>query len=210
MADIFMSNTAREQSGLKPKVAPPAVSTTVKEKPMRRRVAEAFISSERGNIKDHVIFDVVIPAIKNAITDVISDGVSMLLYGEKSSVRKSKASKTPYGSFWASSIFEDSGRKAQASEESKRGSLSRYLDATWASKDDAQSVLDCMVTILESYPAVTVADFYSLLTDENGNPIFTIESVHSKWGWKSLSAVTPVKATNGQWGLSLPRPQRLD
>jgi hypothetical protein len=79
---VIMSNAVREREGLD-RVKPAGVKTVVRDKPMRRRVAEAFVSDERGNIKDHVIFDVVIPAIKNAICDVITDGITMFLFGDK-------------------------------------------------------------------------------------------------------------------------------
>lgn len=205
MAEIFMSNTVKEREGINTNAKPAGVKTMVKEKPMRRRVAEAFISNERGNIKDHVIFDVVIPAIKNALSDTVSDAINLLLFGERKRGSKS-SSRTPYGSFWASSVSEDRER-SRINESSSKSSMGRYLDACWESKEDANEVLNCMMEIMENYRKVTVADFYGLIDDPKN---FPIESVHNKWGWKSLAAVSVVKTSNGYYGLSLPRPTHLD
>ena len=207
MAEVFMSNTVREREGItSTRVKPAGVKTVVEEKSMGRRIAEAFISDERGNIKDHVIFDVVIPAIKNAISDVFTDGINMLLFGERRKGSKN-GSRTPYSSFWASSLEETNRRSSASESNSPRSSMSRYLDACWESMDVAEDVLDYMLNILETYKAVTVADFFGLINDPKN---FPIESVHNKWGWKSLSDVHVVKVGSGLWGLSLPRPQHLD
>lgn len=205
MADYFMSNTVKEREGIPTNVKPAGVKTLVKEKSYKKRVAEAFISNERGNIKDHVIFDVVIPAIKNALSDTVSDAVNLLLFGERKRGSKS-ASRTPYGSFWASSVSEDRER-SRVNESSSRSSMGRYLDAYWESKDDANDVLNCMMELMENYHKVSVADFYGLIDDPKN---FPIESVHNKWGWKSLAAVSVVRTSNGNYGLSLPRPTHLD
>ena len=204
MAEIFMTQTAKEREGIKD-VKPAGVKTIARKEGMGRRVARAFISEERGNIKEHVIFDVVIPAIKNAVVDVITDGINMLLYGEKRS-RKDKSGRTAYGSFWASSL-QESNRRAESSGATRTSSMGRYMDAAWESKEEAKDVLECMSTILDSYPAVTVADFYGLIDDDKN---FPIESIHNKWGWKSLAGVDVVKLGGGLWGLSLPRPTHLD
>lgn len=206
MAEIFMSNIVKEREGINTNVKPAGVKTVVKDKSMKRRVAEAFISNERGNIKDHVIFDVVIPAVKNAVSDTVTDAINLLLFGERRKGSKA-SSRTPYGSFWASSVNEECARAVSSGETVRTSSMSRYLDAAWESKEDANDILGCMVEIMEAYRKVTVADFFGLIDDPKN---FPIESVHNKWGWKTLSDVTVVKASNGLWGLSLPRPQRLD
>lgn len=204
MAEIQMSNTLKEREGIKINVKPAGVRTVKREKSMSRRIGEAFISTDRGSIKEHVIFDVVIPAIKSAVVDVISDGVNMLLYGEKKG-KKAKDGRTAYGSFWASSVTEE--RRRESSSTTQKSSMGRYLEAAWESKEEANDVLDCLIEIKESYPAVTVADFFSLINDPDN---FPIESIHSKWGWKTLAGVEVVKVSGGLWGLSLPRPVHLD
>lgn len=204
MAEVYMSGPVKEREGIKD-VKPAGVKTVVKQKSMKRRVAEAFISEERGNIKEHVIFDVVIPAIKNAVVDVITDGINMLLYGEKRS-RKDKNGRTAYGSFWASAV-QKTNSISESSSVTRTSSMGRYMDAAWESKEEAADVLSCMLEIRDSFKAVTVADFYGLIDDSKN---FPIESIHNKWGWKELGGVEVVKVGSGLYGLSLPRPMRLD
>lgn len=201
---VIMTNSVKEREGLD-RAKPAGVKTVVRDKSTRRRIAEAFISEERGNIKEHVIFDVIIPAIKNAISDVITDGINMLLFGEKRK-RKDGSGRTAYGSFWASSVAETS-RRSEVNSGSSRSSMGRYMDAAWESKDEADDILEQMTALFESYKAVTVADFFGMIDDPKN---FPIESVHNKWGWKSLADVRVEKVGNGLWGISLPRPTHLD
>lgn len=55
---------------------------TVKTKSFLEKVASNFIQSDANNIKDYIITDVLIPATKKAIDDVVSNGIKMLLYGK--------------------------------------------------------------------------------------------------------------------------------
>lgn len=200
---IFMSSTLKERENIPTK--PAGVKTAV-NRSMKRRVLDAFISNERGNIKDHVIFDVVIPSIKNAISDVVSDGINMLLFGEKKKSSSKNGTITPYGSFWASSISNEKKWNTDT-ETRKTSSLSRYSEACWETKEDAMIMLNCMSELIEATRCITVAQFYGLINDPDN---FPIESVHNKWGWKTLADVRTWKISEGRWGLTLPRPQRLD
>lgn len=208
MAEIFMTEAAKNSKEEFTKAKPAGVETKVKPASMGKRVRNAFIAEDRGDIKEHVIFEVVIPAIKNAISDVITDGIDMLLFGEK---KRKTSNKTAYGSFWASSIDSEkkreNGRSGASEGHSSRSALGRYSDACWESRKECEDVLECLEAIMDSYSVITVADFFGLIDDPRE---FPIESIHSKWGWKSLKDVHPERVGNGLWGLSLPRPTRLD
>ena len=46
------------------------------------KLADVFISEDAKNVKSYVIMDVLIPAAKKAISDIVRDGIDMILYGE--------------------------------------------------------------------------------------------------------------------------------
>ena len=48
-----------------------------------RKLASMFISEDAADVKSYVIMDVLIPAIKKAISDIVTDGIDMILYGGK-------------------------------------------------------------------------------------------------------------------------------
>ena len=46
-----------------------------------RKFADIFISEDASNVKSYIIMDVLVPAIKKAVSDIVTDGISMILYG---------------------------------------------------------------------------------------------------------------------------------
>ena len=47
-----------------------------------RKLANIFISEDAANVKSYVFMDVLVPAIKKAISDIVTNGIDMILYGE--------------------------------------------------------------------------------------------------------------------------------
>ena len=47
-----------------------------------RKFTDIFISEDAANVKSYIFMDVLVPAIKKAISDIVTDGVDMILYGE--------------------------------------------------------------------------------------------------------------------------------
>ena len=46
------------------------------------KFTEEFISEDAKNVKSYVFGEVLIPAIKKAISDIVTDGIDIILYGE--------------------------------------------------------------------------------------------------------------------------------
>ena len=65
-----------------------------------------FISDDAKNLKSYVLGEVLIPAIKKAISDIVTDGISILLYGEsrgRSNNGRSTADRVSYRSYYDNS-----------------------------------------------------------------------------------------------------------
>ena len=60
------------------------------------KVRDVFISDDAQNIKSYVMMDVLVPAIKKAISDIVTDGISMLLYGDTNRGRRSSSNYVSY------------------------------------------------------------------------------------------------------------------
>ena len=52
----------------------------------------AIFSEDAANIKSYVVMDVLIPALKKAISDVVTNGIEILLYGESGRTRRNTPS----------------------------------------------------------------------------------------------------------------------
>ena len=58
------------------------VTGTVKtrKKPAAQKLTDIFISEDAANVKSYIFMDVLVPAIKKAISDIVTDGIEMILY----------------------------------------------------------------------------------------------------------------------------------
>ena len=55
---------------------------TLKEKTFGQKVRDAFISDEVHDIKSYVVFDIIIPAIKQTFRNLFVNSIDMALFGK--------------------------------------------------------------------------------------------------------------------------------
>ena len=65
----------------------------------KNKLVDTFISEDAQNIKSYILMDVLVPAIKKAVSDIVTDGISMLLYGDTSHGNKRSISSASYVSY---------------------------------------------------------------------------------------------------------------
>ena len=158
-----------------------------------RKFRDVFISEDINNVKSYVLMDVLVPAIKNAIVDIVTDGVNMI-FGTGSSRKKTT------GSNYVS--YRDCSRGS--SRESGRGSSSRfdYDDIIFESRGEADAVLDQMDALIERFGYVTVSDMYDMAD-------MTAPYTANKYGWTSVRKAEIVRVRDG-YTIKLPRAMLLD
>lgn len=168
-----------------------------KKKSSLSKFAGEFISEDAKNIKTYVLGDVLIPAIKKALCDIVTDGINMLLYGDtKAGYRRSPADKVSY-----SSISRDS-RAVRDSRYSSSNSVYSYDDIILTTRGEAETVLDRMDEILYEYKTVSVAELKELV---GVTPLFT----DNRYGWINLSTAKVVRVREG-YMIDLPRAIPID
>ena len=52
----------------------------VKEKSLIKKFTDTFIAEDMNKVKNYIVQDVLIPAIKKAIDDIVANGIHMILY----------------------------------------------------------------------------------------------------------------------------------
>lgn len=162
-----------------------------KKKNEIQKLANVFISEDVANVKDYIFMDVLIPAIKKAISDVVTNGVDMILYGESGRNKKSSpASKVSYRSYYERE--RDRNRNT-----STRSSGYDYDDIILDNRGEAEDVLSRMVEMLDEYGLVSVADLYDMV-GVSGN------YTDCKYGWTDLSSASVVRDRDG-YLIKLPR-----
>lgn len=63
-----------------------------KKKSEVSKFKDVFISEDVSNVKSYIFLDVLVPAIKKAVSDIVKDGVDMMLYGDKRSGSRGSSS----------------------------------------------------------------------------------------------------------------------
>ena len=176
------------------KVVTGAVS--VRKKSGFREFTEDFLTKDVNSVKNYVLLDVLIPAVKKAISDIVTNGIDMLLYGESGGKRTSgMASKVSYRNYYD----QRRDREDPAVPRAKTGY--RYDEVVFDTRGDAESVLMRMEEIIDEYGMVAVADLYDL-ADIKGN------HTDYKYGWTDLRMATPVRVRDG-FVLQLPKAMPL-
>lgn len=161
-----------------------------KKKSEFKKITESFISEDAGNIKDHVLGDVLIPSIKKALYDIVVDGFSMALWDETGHVKKSKGSRVSYESMY--------DRDRRDSRGSKRRDAYDYDDIIVDSRQEAEEVLSSMDEIIDRYDMVSVADLYELVG------ITDTSYTANDYGWFDIRNARAVHVREG-WLLKMPK-----
>ncbi len=173
-------------------------STKTKKKGGAHKLADVFITEDFDSVKSYIIAEVVVPAIVNAIEDVIVSGTRMLLRGEKGKSKNSyNSSRVSYKSFYD----KDNDRRKPNNTSVGRGFA--YDEVEFETRGDAEAVLDAMSDSIDRYGFVSVADFYDLAGVTTTN--YTI----NKFGWNNISTAKVIRDRNC-YTIDLPKAKPLD
>ena len=166
-----------------------------KKKGELRKFKDVFISEDVSNVKTYVFMDVLIPAAKKAISDIVSNGIDMILYGETRG-RKGGTSAS-YVSYRDYSTKRDNRTVSARSR-----SIFDYDEIILDSRADAEDILDRMGEILETYGVVSVADMYDLAG-------LTCDFTYNRYGWTSIRNGEVVHVRDG-YVIKMPRAMAID
>lgn len=195
--DIKGSNRFGEQkaeTSLEKKKVGKVVSGKVKTKKKSevRKLTDIFISEDIENVKSYILMDVLVPAFKKALSDVVKNGVDMILYGStKHDKDSSRASRVSYRSYY------DDPDVRRVSDTRARTGYS-YDDVVLDSRGEAEEVLERMDELIETYGMVSVADFYELVGVSG-------KYTDNKYGWKDIHTAKVVRVSGDGYMIKLPR-----
>ena len=175
-------------------------SVKTKKKSEIGKLKDTFIAEDISTVGNYIFSDVIIPAVKKAISTVVRDGIDMLLFGETSKKRGSNSiNYVSYRDYARDYDYKPS--------DSKFSSYSRFdyrEDLVFESRGEVEAVRDQMNDIIDRYGFVTVADMYEM-ADPNITPPYT----SNKYGWSSIRSAEPIRV-HGGYILKLPRPIPMD
>lgn len=147
-----------------------------------------FGETDLGSVTEYVIVDVMIPAARNLVFDVLSEGLKRKMYGDSVSRRympgsgSRVTSYTPYNRPVERRYSPLSGPVTQRRAIPERAAKHERENFILSSRQEAELVLERMNDIIDSYEIVSVADLNELV----GLPTSHIDN---KWGWTYLADV---------------------
>ena len=162
-----------------------------------------FFSEDAGSIGSHILGDVLIPATKKVLSDMVKDAIDMLLFGGRggnsSSTRDSGGtSRVSYRKY-----YDERDRFDERRDGYSRSRFD-YGDIVFDSKGEAETVLDQMLDLVARYGMVTVLDMYELAGIGSKAP-YTAQN----YGWVSLRTAETVRIRDG-YIIKLPKAAPLD
>ena len=202
-SNSYRSKETQKNDNVKPedrkieKVVTGVVKT--KKKSKISQAMDNFISEDAKNVKSYVFGEVLIPAIKKAISDIVTDGIDIILYGEaRGRNKRSTADRVSYRSY-----YDDRGGRNRMNERQAimAGSYS-YDDIILSTRGEAEDVLSRMDELIETYGLVRVADLHDLVG-------ITGNYTDNKYGWMNIRNAEIIRVRNG-YMIKMPRAVPID
>lgn len=190
------SHRSKEETSAERKVEKIA-SGKVKKKSEMSKLAGVFISEDVKNVKSYVLLDVLVPAIKKAISDIVTNGIDMILYGSAGrSKKRSGGERISYGSFY------DRGRDSDYRAAATSRPRFDVDEIVYDTRGEAEAVLSGMEEMIDHYKLVTIADMYDM--SELPAPYTS-----NRYGWTSLTTASVERGRDG-YIIKLPKAKPID
>ena len=167
----------------------------VKKSNELRKITDIFISEDIANVKSYIVMDVLIPTIKKAVSDIIKNGIDMILYGSVSPTRSnSTANRISYSKYY------DDNRNTVRDSRAKSGF--RSDDIIFDNRGEAEIVLSRMDELIDTYGIVTIADLYDLAG-------VTGDYTTNNYGWTNIRSAEVVRVRDG-YIIKMPKAMPID
>lgn len=160
-----------EKTKLKPVVKKSGVVST--KKPLGKRFASFFTEKDGTDIRNYIIFDWLIPGIKNGILDILS----LMFFDEvrdKRSSRRREKERTSYSSYYRGETRRGSSRERE--RDRYRDDKIDYQNIILERREDAEDVVDALKERIDKNGSATVADLLDLIDEAS-------QFTDNNWGW---------------------------
>lgn len=177
----------------------PVVKARIKRESTARKVVGEIIREDARTVGETVLWDVIIPTVKNLISDTVTRGIESMLYGGDSRPR----SKTSYSDY--SGYSRPKGSRDHPSERRDRRST-RHAEPErneiiFDSRSDANDVIDRMSDLIDQYGQASLADLNALIGASSN-------FIDDNWGWTDMGSFNVRQVRDG-FMLTHDEPQSL-
>lgn len=158
-----------------------------------RKLGALFVPGDVASVKDYILMEVIVPSVKRAITDVVCNGISMLLGEPSRSKPESRAAKVSYRSYY------DDDRRSY--NQPRAAQAYSYDDIIFETRGDAEEVLYRMEELLDRFEVVSIADLFDMAG-------ISCNYTDNKYGWTNLRGAKVDRVSDG-YIIRLPRATTL-
>lgn len=209
MAEVekYPSNSYTNRTEKKPKKEiKPVVKNEVRiqKKGLGEKFSETFLQADIQSVKNSVIFDILIPAAKDMLSDMTKGLVDGLLYGDRRGSRtyRDRGSSRVYRKY--DDCYDEQPRRRRREDDDPPFASSRSIvdNLIFKTRGEAEEVLSNAIDYIEEYDSISVKDLYAYANKKSD---FTKE----KYGWYDLSSASVERIREG-YLLKLPKPVVID
>lgn len=162
------------------------------------KLADIIIAEDINTVKNSLFSDILVPALKKVISDVVRNGIDMILYGSAGENKpRGPGSKISYSKY-----YEQPRAQTARPNPTSLGTYN-YDEVEIPSRSEAEAVLMQMDEIVDTYGFVKVADLYEL-AGISGN------YTGYNYGWDNIRSASVVRLPNGWYTIKLPKAKPID
>lgn len=179
--------------------------TVIQKKPnVFKRTARSMVADDVQNVGDFVVTDILVPALRNLLYDVIVGGAGRTIFGS-AQVRRPGMSPGLFGTaqnlktaYHAASNPAAANPAASAGMSKQAQARFDFSEISLTDHSEAMYIIELLKQRVAEYGTASVADLYDLLGHTGA---FTDQN----WGWSDLGNAG-VQPTRGGFVLNLPHP----
>lgn len=176
----------------------PVAKARVKRESTARKVVGEIIREDARSVGETVLWDVIIPTVKNLISDTVTRGIESMLYGD--SRPRSRNSYSDYSGYSRPKDRRD--RPAERRERrSARHAEPERNEIIFDSRSDANDVIDRMSDLIDQYGQASLADLNALIGASSN-------FIDDNWGWTDMGSFDVRQVRDG-FMLTHDEPQSL-
>ena len=156
-----------------------------------RKVAKAIFAEELPDVKEHVVWDVVIPGIRDGIRNALINIVESIFGGGIGNSGRG-GSRVSYRNNYSGSY----GRASSSVSGRRSEGLYAFEDVIFDNRGEAETVRDQLNYNIERYGYVSILDYYDMCG-------LRTRSSDANYGWTNIQYAS-VERVSGGWLLRLP------
>ena len=181
----YPSNSINQKGKNSQGEKPEKVEKVANGRRRKKTIFEKIFNQDIRNIVSYLWGDILLPAAKNTLLDMIEDGAEMSILGTVRRRGRRSGSST-YISY--DQIGQDRRDRRDRGEPVRKSNEPDQI--LLDTKQEAEEVVSRLYDLFDTYQIVSLADYYDLVGA-------TSEFTDNKWGWDSLKGTRILRVRDG-------------